>query len=150
MYSLRALMILAAAQAAILQLRAGAATRVEQFDEAPANWEGINNRNTNFPLRTVTQDFGYATSARHIGNGSGEVGGKINPAGEEAYYAYRLPKPLTLDDPVSASGKMLVKPGPGHFLLGFFNAATLNEWRTPNTLVVRINGRGEGFHCHLE
>ena len=41
-------------------------------------------------------------------------------------------------------------PGKGHFLLGFFNAGTLNEWRTPNTLVVRINGRGENFHCHLE
>jgi len=45
---------------------------------------------------------------------------------------------------------MVVMPGPGHLLLGFFNSATLNEWRTPNTLVMRLNGRGESFHCHLE
>jgi hypothetical protein len=45
---------------------------------------------------------------------------------------------------------MVVAQGPGHFLLGFFNAATLNEWRTPNTLVARINGRGAGFHGHAE
>ncbi|PYJ01604.1 MAG: hypothetical protein DME25_17790 [Verrucomicrobia bacterium] len=55
-----------------------------------------------------------------------------------------------MEDSLSASGKILVMPGPGHFLLGFFNASTLNEWRTPNTIVLRINGRGESFHCHLE
>src|SRR6185436_16999404 len=26
----------------------------------------------------------------------------------------------------------------------------LNEWRTPNTIVLRINQRGEFFHCHVE
>src|SRR5207248_10584339 len=46
--------------------------------------------------------------------------------------------------------KVLVVAGSGHFLLGFFDASTLNEWRTPNTLVARVNGRGETFHCHLE
>ncbi|MCY2953853.1 MAG: hypothetical protein NTU53_18050 [Planctomycetota bacterium] len=124
--------------------------REESFDREPANWEGINNRNAHFSPRTVTQDFGYSASTRHAGGQAGEVGGKINPAGEAAYYGHRLPKPLDLDSPVSASGKILVARGPGHFLLGFFNADTLNEWRTPNTLVARINGRGDGFHCHVE
>jgi len=122
----------------------------ESFDREPANWEGVNNRGTHFAPRTVTQDFGYSAATRHAGGQPGEVGGKINPAGEAAYYGYRLPKPLTLDDPMSASGKTVVPRGPGHFLLGFFNAGTLNEWRTPNTLVARINGRGEGFHAHVE
>ena len=122
----------------------------ENFDQEPANWEGINNRNTHFAPKTVTQDFGYSASTSYAGGQRGEVGGKINPAGEAAYYGYRLPKPLTLDDASSASGKILVARGPGHFLLGFFNANTLNEWRTPNTLVARINGRGEGFYCHVE
>lgn len=122
----------------------------ESFDREPANWEGVNNRNTHFAPKTITQDFGYSSSSSYAGGQPGEVGGKINPAGEAAYYAYRLPKPLTLDDASSASGKILVACGPGHFLLGFFNANTLNEWRTPNTLVARINGRGEGFHCHVE
>src|SRR5205807_8387038 len=70
--------------------------------------------------------------------------------GEPAYYGYRLPKPATFKNPLSASGKIFIAAGPNHFLLGFFNPQTLNEWRTPNTLVARINGRGEGFHCHLE
>jgi len=123
--------------------------RQESFDQEPVDWEGINNRNTYFEPRIVTQDFGYSPS-HNAGGGPGEIGGTLHPAGEAAYYAWRLPTPLTLDDPMSASGKMLVAKGPGHFLLGFFNANTLNEWRTPNSLVARINGRGEAFHCHVE
>jgi hypothetical protein len=126
------------------------AVREESFDREPLDWEGINNRNTYFPPRMVTQDFGYSASTNHAGGRPGEVGGKLNPAGEAAYYGYRLPGPLTLDGPVSASGRIFVAPGPGHFVLGFFNSGTLNEWRTPNTLVARINGRGESFHCHFE
>jgi hypothetical protein len=57
---------------------------------------------------------------------------------------------MTLANLLSASGKILVKSGAGHFLLGFFNSSTLNGWRTPNTLVVRINSRGQAFHCHIE
>jgi hypothetical protein len=124
--------------------------REENFDREPAHWEAVNNRNAHFPPRIVQQDFGYSPATRHAGGQPGEVGGKIHPAGEAAYYAYRLPRPLRLDDPTSASGTILVPPGPGHFLLGFFNAGTLNEWRTPNTLVARINGRGDSFHCHVE
>ena len=45
----------------------------------------------------------------------GEVGGTINPAGEPAYYGYRLPAPLTLADPLIASGKILVASRPGAF-----------------------------------
>ncbi len=129
---------------------AGAALRVESFDQEPPNWEGINNRNTNFPIRTVVQNFGYSPATSHAGGQPGEVGGTINPAGEPAYYGYRLPKPLTLENPSSASGKLFVAEGHGHFLLGFFNADTLGSWRTPNTLVVRIIMRGQNFHCHLE
>ena len=51
---------------------------------------------------------------------------------------------------MTAEGRLFVASGSGHCLLGFFNTNTLNEWRTPNTLVARINSRGETFHCHLE
>lgn len=102
--------------------------REENFDREPVHWDAINNRNAHFTPKAVTQDFGYSASTRHAGGQPGEIGGKINPAGEAAYYAYRLPNSLTLDDPMSASGKILVPRGPGHFLLGFFNAGTLNEW----------------------
>src|SRR5262249_20278980 len=37
-----------------------------------------------------------------------------------------------------------------HALVGFFNAGTLNEWRTPNTIALRISGRGEVFYAWVE
>src|SRR5438093_231209 len=67
-------------------------TRHENFDREPPNWEGVNNRNPNFEPKTVTQDFGYSPVTSHTGGHTGEIGGKINPAGEPAYYGYRLPK----------------------------------------------------------
>src|SRR5688572_19134155 len=126
------------------------ALRTEQFDREPPTWEGINHRSKFFEPRKVTQDFGYSPSTSHAGGQPGEVGGRFNPAGESAYYGYRLPAPLDLNSPLSAAGKIFVARGPGHCLLGFFNTNTLNEWRTPNTLVARINSRGDSFHCHLE
>src|SRR5258706_2138110 len=147
---MRVTILLSAAFLVLLIWPVRAATRHENFDREPSNWEGINNRNTHFKPRTVTQDFGYSAGTSHAGGDAGEIGGKINPAGEPAFYGYRLAKPVTFEKALSASGKIFVAPGHGHFLLGFFNAETLNGWRTPNTLVVRINGRGEEFHCHLE
>ena len=40
--------------------------------------------------------------------------------------------------------------GKFNLLIGFFNADTLNEWRTPNTIVLRLNGRGDRFLAGLE
>ncbi|HEX5176776.1 MAG TPA: hypothetical protein VFV83_07105, partial [Chthoniobacteraceae bacterium] len=127
-----------------------AATREEHFDREPENWEGINHRNKTFEPRTVVQEFGYSAATNHAGGERGEVGGRINPAAEPAFYGYRLAYPLTLDSPMSAEGKLMVPAGGSHCLLGFFNANTIDGWRTPNTLVARINGRGDVFHCHLE
>jgi len=131
-------------------LSSGAAVRQEDFEREPANWEGINNRNQFFKPKAVEQNFGYSGTTSHAGGQAGEIGGRINPAGEPAYYGYRLPRPLTLDAPMTAEGRLFVANGAGHCLLGFFDTNTLNEWRTPNTLVARINSRGETFHCHLE
>jgi hypothetical protein len=124
-------------------LSTNAATRQESFDREPPNWEGINNRNRHFELKEVIQDFGYNAEKRAIG-------GRIQPAGEPAYYAYRLPKPLTFDSSFNAEGRIYMAEGGGHFMLAFFNTNTINEWRTPNSLGARMNGRGETFHCHLE
>lgn len=120
-----------------------AALRNEGFDREPPNWEGANNRSKAFELKTVIQDFGYSAAR-------GAVGGRIQPAGEPAYYGYRLPKPLTFESSFTVEGRMYIAEGGGHCLLTFFNTNTLNEWRTPNSLGARINGRGETFHCHLE
>lgn len=141
---------LAAVLACAVSLSSGAAVRQESFEREPANWEGVNNRNKFFEPKTVEQKFGYSAKTRHAGGQAGEIGGRIQPAGEPSYYGYHLPTPLNLDCPLTAEGRLFVPRGSGHCLLGFFNTNTLNEWRTPNTLVVRINTRGETFHCHLE
>src|SRR5438874_4415669 len=111
-----------------------AAVRREHFDFEPPNWAGINNRSTHLEPKKVTQNFGYSPDTSHAGKQRGEIGGAINPAGEPAYYGFRLPQPLSFESGFSASGKLFVAAGPGHCLLGFFNAATLDGWRTPNTL----------------
>lgn len=118
----------------------------ESFDRDPG-WDGHNHRPRGEP-RELRQDFGYSATS-HAGGGKGEVGGFITPAGEPAYYGQPIP-PLTLKQPFSASGRLAVDEGAGNSLLGFFNAGTINEWRTPNSLAFRINGRGAGFHPHVE
>lgn len=126
------------------------ATREEHFDQESPRWEGVNNRNSYFDAQNVVQDFGHSPGTNHAGGEVGEIGGRINPAGEAAFFGYRLPQPLNLDSSMSAEGRFLVAQGAGHCLLGFFNESTVDGWRTPNTLVARINGRGDFFHCHLE
>src|SRR6185436_15134679 len=96
------------------------ALREEHFDREPPYWEGINNRSTAFEPKRVVQDFGFSAVTSHAGGEKGEAGGRINPAGEAAYYGYRLPKPLNLSDAFGAQGKIMVPKGSGHFLLGFF------------------------------
>jgi hypothetical protein len=77
------------------------------------------------------------------------MGGFISPAGEIAFYG-KVIEPMNLDRPLSASGMMRIGRGGTHVLLGFFNSATVNEWRTPNTISLRLNGRGENFYAYVE
>jgi hypothetical protein len=125
--------------------------RTASFDRDPG-WEGRNNRVSEAP-RTIRQDFGYSRTS-HAGGGAGEIGGFISPSAEPASFARAIAR-RTLETPLAASGVLAVgrrgaDEGSGNTLLGFFNSETLNEWRTPNTLVLRVNGRGDHFHAHLE
>ncbi len=133
--------------AIVLATACVAEQRSENFDRDPG-WEGHNNRPMENSLRKVVQDFGYS-AADHFENGPGEVGGSITSDGVPAYYAKPIP-PLTYENSFSASGTVIVGKGGGNTLLGFFNHDSVNEWRTPNTIVFRINGRGEFFHTHIE
>lgn len=121
--------------------------RREHFDHDPG-WDGLNNRSEAFDIRTVVQDFGYS-EASHNDAAPGEVGGLITPDGTAAYYAREMPR-RSFEDAFSASGTLVVNKGAGNTLLGFFNHGTINEWRTPNSVVFRINGRGDFFHVHFE
>jgi hypothetical protein len=121
--------------------------RAERFDKDPA-WDGYNNRAAASESRTIRQDFGYSRTA-HAGRAVGEIGGFLTPAAEPAYYAKKIPN-KTFRDPLTASGTLACDGRPVHVLIGFFNAGTLNEWRTPNTIALRISGRGDVFYAWLE
>ncbi|MBI3467304.1 MAG: hypothetical protein HY000_30195 [Planctomycetes bacterium] len=121
--------------------------RSERFDRDPL-WDGQNHRADNPEPRTIVQDFGYSRSA-HAGGKPGEMGGFISPAAEPAYYAKTIPT-KTLGDVLTASGTLACTGRPFHVLVGFFNNDTVNEWRTPNTIVLRLSGRGDVFYAWVE
>ena len=118
--------------------------RTQRFDKDPG-WEGHNNRLASTP-RTIRQDFGYDKPA---GGKTGRIGGFISPAAEPAYYAKKVPA-ASFDDTLSASGTLTCTGRKFHALIGFFQSETLNEWRTPNTICLRISGRGDVFYAWLE
>jgi hypothetical protein len=128
---------------------AGAAEkeRTERFDKDPG-WDGQNNRATTPEKRTIRQDFGYSRTA-HAGGRAGEVGGFITPAAEPAYYARRIDK-KTFTDPLTASGRLVCKGRVFHALVGFFNSGSVNEWRTANSIALRLLGRGDVFYAFVE
>ena len=113
--------------------------KVERFTVDPG-WDGHNNRINN--PRQIVQNFGFSSGTNNAGGSTGEVGGSITPAGEPAYYAKSITA-KTFNDSLTASGKLKVT-GKGNSLLGFFWSGTVNEWRTQNSVALRLNGRGDG------
>jgi hypothetical protein len=111
--------------------------KTERFDRDPG-WEGLNNRVAR--VVKIRQDFGFR---------DGKIGGLITIAGEPACYARKL-SPKTFDDELTASGTLICRKGSGMAMFGFFNSDTLNEWRTRNSIVIRIIGRNDTFEAHAE
>lgn len=128
------------------QSRGQMVTRTETFDADPG-WDGRNNRSQTPEPRQVTQNFGYRSTS-NAGGPAGEIGGLITPTGETAYYATVL-SDHSYNTPLSASGTLKLDGG-GNTLLGFFNADTFNEWRTADSLVLRLYGRGSYFQGYSE
>ena len=134
-------------------LEANGTMKTESFDGDPG-WVGVNNRSarTIEPVQ-IRQDFGFSPGTAHAGgaqlNEKGEIGGFITAASEVGFYGKAI-EPMSFDQPLSASGTMSVAPGGTHLLLGYFNSGTVNEWRTPNTVAIRLNGRGENFFAYVE
>jgi len=124
-----------------------AGERTESFDRDPG-WEAHNNRTGRTSPEKVHQDFGHSKT-NHAGGEAGEIGGFITPAGEAAYYATEI-KPATFDDSLSASGTFACSDRPFNVLVCFFNDQTRNEWRTPNTIAMRLNGRGDKVFGYVE
>ncbi len=129
-------------------LPACAEERYESFDQDPG-WHGHQNRLQSLSPRRVRQDFGYSPTRNAGGRSTGELGGFVQPAAAPAYYAKKL-SVKTLGDKLTASGVLNCSGPQFHVVLGFFNDQTLNEWRTPNTISLRLYGRGDVFYAYLE
>src|SRR4029077_13745098 len=91
----------------------------------------------------------YSQTKHAGGEADGEIGGWLTPAAEPAYYAKRI-SPATLGERLTASGKLACTGQQFHVLVGFFNSETINEWRTPNSIVLRLYGRGDIFYAYVE
>lgn len=121
--------------------------RFQSFDADPA-WDGRNNRSA-IPAEEVKMDFGWSPTRHAGGSRDGELGGFIMPAGEPAYVAKPI-SPATFESRLSASGKLACTGRQFHALVGFFNSNTVNEWRTPNSIALRLYGRGDFFYAYVE
>ena len=121
--------------------------RHESFDRDPG-WDGINNHPDSDDARTVVQNFGYSPTT-HCVDTPGEIGGTISPAARPASYGLRIAS-ANFSTHLSASGTLKCISGKFHVQLGFFNSKTRNEWRTPNTISIRLLGRGDKFIAFTE
>lgn len=132
----------------LLPSYAQAAERTQRFDRDP-QWDGRNHRATVPEPQLVTQQFGYSQTGNAGGAAIGEIGGLLTPAAEPTYYA-RPVGPSSFDDVLEAAGTFCATGRQFHVLVGFFNSATVNEWRTPNSIVLRLYGRGDVFYTYVE
>jgi hypothetical protein len=97
----------------------------QDFEKDP-NWDGSGNRERyTQDLATGYHDFGFSADTHFAGGSSGEMGGtfwRLTKA--YGYYADRI-GPLTLDDPLEASGRMtlLVGSPDSEMAFGWFNSS---------------------------
>jgi hypothetical protein len=109
-------------------------------------WEGFNNKRLPNPNPLTRQDFGVSTNRTAIT----EIGGTIQRSVTPAYFG-KVISPRTLNDKLSASGKFRVTRADSNsgMLFGWFNE-TSRGWRTPNSLVFRLDGNGGKFWVFYE
>jgi len=122
--------------------------RYESFDKNP-HWDSRNNRPSVALRKLVKQNFGFSPTHHARGKRPVELGGLVHPSAQPAYYAKRIPT-RTFEHRLTTSGTVNCTSRQFHVLVGFFNSNTLNEWRTPNTISLRLYGRGEVFYAYVE
>src|SRR5581483_8810931 len=83
--------------------------RSQDFSQDP-HWHAAGNQAT-YTAKDVNgaHDFGFSPTT-HAGGRPGEAGGTFWRSGKYAYYADRV-GPLTLDEPLQASGKVMLQSG---------------------------------------
>lgn len=97
--------------------------RTQDFSRDP-NWDARGNR-VSYQATDVggAHNFGFSTT-HHAGGEPGEVGGTFWRGGKYGYYADRV-RPLTLEDALEASGKVVLETGApdSDMFIGWFNSA---------------------------
>ena len=141
---LLAALLLCAGQCVLISDFARAAEiKAESFDRDPG-WEGFNNRIEPKHVPTVTQDFGYSTTA-FASKSPGEVGGRVTRSTRPASYGDKITK--TLNDKLTASGTFALtasSPGGGLFF-GWFNSNQPGGGGRPmNSLGLDFDSEGSG------
>jgi len=131
---------------------AAAETNVRQvtqdFSQDPG-WEGKKNLPDPSACLTKVQAFGFSPT-RHADGQTGEIGGRVSRSQRPATYAKKIPV-RTLNQRLRASGRLSVthSEGGSGVLVGWFNS-TSRGWRTPNSLVFRIDGEAGKFRVFFE
>jgi hypothetical protein len=116
--------------------------RAEDLSHDP-NWDASGNR-TSFKSALVAgaHDFGF-TNSSNAGGKPGEVGGTFWRTAPYAYYADRV-GPLTLNDHLEASGKVVLKVGApdSDMFIGWFNSTnkTSEPAASGNFLGIHVGG----------
>ncbi|REK06066.1 MAG: hypothetical protein DWQ37_22760 [Planctomycetota bacterium] len=121
----------------------------QAFDVDPG-WESFRNRLAPEKPHQVKQDFGYRSSNFAGGQQAGEIGGRVQRSAAAAFYGLKI-EPKSLDDRLSASGKLAVASAEGASgaMVGWFHAPP-PSWRTPNSVAFRLDGNGGKFWMFYE
>jgi hypothetical protein len=116
--------------------------RTEDFSIDPG-WVGEKDRATVANPPVGAHDFGFSPKTNIAGGKAGELGGDLWRSGKYGYYADRV-GPLSLDDRLEASGKVVLKVGApdSDVYLGWFSSA--DKKRPPvesgNFLGIHVGG----------
>jgi len=122
--------------------------RFEDFSSDP-RWESYRSRLLPNPLPVTRQDFGRRDTL-HADGTRGEIGGWIQRSLTPASFAKIIPM-RTLNDRLAASGSIAVTrdDSSSGTLFGWFHESS-RGWRTPNSLVFRLDGNGGKYWVFYE
>jgi hypothetical protein len=126
----------------------GAVDSVEHFDVDPG-WAGKNNQFPEGRAKEKEFDLGYSVSNHAGGVEPGEIGGRLWRSLTPAYYAKAIAA-ASLQEKLFCSGTFSVTASQGGgVLFGWFNRDS-RGWRTPNSLLMRIDGESSAFRMFFE
>jgi hypothetical protein len=102
--------------------------KTEDFAKDPG-WVGSGNRvDYKDPLQVGAHDFGFHPDTNFAGGKAGEVGGDLWRSGKVGYYADKV-GPLSRDDRLEASGKVVLKVGApdSDMFIGWFHSGDVGD-----------------------